>query len=242
MPADVRAYAFGDVHGRRDLLARLLDMIERDASQHPGKRKLVIGLGDYVDRGPDANGVLSLLCAESGDQQELIALRGNHEEVLLKFLEHPDRDGPLWIGLDGLSTLRSYGIHPSERALDFRRLRDELIYAMPPEHLSFLRGTVVSYRLGGYFFSHAGAREGVPLSAQSSHDLLWFRTPPDRVPAFECTVVHGHQPVRSPAVRGSTVNIDTGAYATGRLTCAVFDAAGYHFFSVTKDSEPVTPV
>jgi len=82
------------------------------------------------------------------------------------------------------------------------------------------------HREGGYLFVHAGIRPGVPLEQQSREDLLWIRK--DFLncrDAHPYVVVHGHTPSRLPEMLDNRIGIDTGAFATGRLTCAVFEGA-----------------
>jgi serine/threonine protein phosphatase 1 len=95
---------------------------------------------------------------------------------------------------------------------------------MPPSHLAFLNRLALSFTCGDFFFAHAGVRPGIPLDAQSPHDLLWIRD--DFLlceESFGKVVVHGHTPSQEPVIRPNRINIDTGAYATGRLTCAVLE-------------------
>ncbi|MCI0467535.1 MAG: serine/threonine protein phosphatase, partial [Beijerinckiaceae bacterium] len=92
--------------------------------------------------------------------------------------------------------------------------------AMPESHNLFLAGLQPSFTCGDYFFVHAGVRPGIPLASQNEEDLLWIRD--DFLlheKPFEKIIIHGHTPVMEPEVRRNRVNIDTGAYATGRLTC-----------------------
>ena len=110
-----------------------------------------------------------------------------------------------------------------QAAIAFRR-------ALPENHLGFLGSLVLSFNCGDYFFSHAGARPGIPLRQQYRQDLLWIR---DDFLLYEedfgKVVVHGHTPVMTPDIRPNRINIDTGAYATGRLTCLVLEGDKIRF-------------
>ena len=110
---------------------------------------------------------------------------------------------------------------------------DQLRAAMPAEHLKFLQSLKTSYSHGKYFLCHAGVRPGVPLDRQSDEDLLWIR---DEFLSskmnFGKIVVHGHTPVEAPEVLPNRINIDTGAFATGQLTCVVLDESGHRFLKV----------
>jgi serine/threonine protein phosphatase 1 len=162
----------------------------------------------------------------SGDiPGELVALRGNHEAMILQFLETPD-SLEMWRKNGGLETLHSYGVPVSEvmRGSGFERAREALKMAMPLAHLRFLNDTLPSATFGDYFFCHAGVRPGLPLEAQSHEDLLWIREEFLTYPGdFGKLVVHGHTPVTDAELRPNRINVDTGAFMTGHLSCLVLD-------------------
>ena len=216
-------YAIGDVHGRLDLLDPLIEQIRRDASADRGvDRPVLIFVGDYIDRGASSRGVLDRLTALRDEGAfELRALKGNHEEALLAFLDDPNF-GPNWCEHGGAQTLFSYGVTPPKLRSDTEgwvKVRDSLAEALPPEHLAFLGSLEMTAVYGDYVFVHAGLRPGVPLSAQREQDLLWIRN--DFINAstpFEKIVVHGHTPAEAAFMGDYRIGIDTGAYATGVLT------------------------
>lgn len=225
LPKGIRIYAVGDVHGRADLLKHVLARIDAHTAQNPVIRPVHLFIGDYIDRGPDSRDVLDLLIGTS-DNHEAVFLKGNHEAFLLDFLENPSVL-QTWGRNGGLETLMSYGLKPTLKAnasavqSDFA---DALGQALPKRHLDFLRNLASSFTCGDYFFAHAGVRPGVPLSAQREQDLLWIR---DEFllheKSFGKTIVHGHTPVREIDIRSNRINIDTGAYVTGRLSCLVIE-------------------
>jgi serine/threonine protein phosphatase 1 len=106
-------YAVGDVHGYASALRRLLDGIARDAeASRPDERPLLVFVGDYVDRGPDSRGVIDLILgAQASATFEVAALKGNHEDALIRFLDDPAYAAS-WIGAWGRETLVSYGVDP----------------------------------------------------------------------------------------------------------------------------------
>ncbi|HXW69899.1 MAG TPA: metallophosphoesterase family protein [Methylocella sp.] len=220
VPDGVRIYAVGDIHGRADLLKPMFVRIDADIAAHPVGRPIQVFLGDYIDRGQDSAAVLDLLI-ERGQSQEVICLRGNHELYLVEFLQNP-RIFNIWARYGGLPTLASYGLGsvlsaaPEEQAA----LAGDLAKAMPQSHGDFLASLDLSFSCGDFFFVHAGIRPNISLDRQTDEDLLWIR---DEFlmheEPFEKIIVHGHTPVREPDVRKNRINIDTGAYATGRLTC-----------------------
>lgn len=231
VPRGVRVYAFGDTHGCESLLRALADKITKDSLQKPVEKTIVIGLGDYIDRGPDSKGVIDALLEEDlfGDA-ERVFLKGNHEAFLLSFLKDPER-GSLWLEYGGREMLQSYGIKPpfSLSAVALKTCAAELAAALPETHLSFFNNLKLSHTIGDYFFVHAGARPDLALSEQSERDLLMIREPflTSKKP-FEKKIVHGHTPKPEPEILPNRMNLDTGAYLTGRLSAVALQGDGYY--------------
>jgi serine/threonine protein phosphatase 1 len=224
IPDGIRIYAIGDLHGRLDLLEEVLARIDADLATCPIARSIHVFLGDYIDRGPCSRQVLDRMIARSRTH-ETIGLRGNHEAMIFQFFETPDVLDQ-WRRFGGLETLISYGLVPSLRndPVERARLSVELERVLPREHRAFLLDLQSSFRCGDFLFVHAGIRPDVPLSRQREEDLLWIRD--DFLVHegdYEAVVVHGHSPVVLPDVRPNRINIDTGAYATGRLTCLALE-------------------
>jgi serine/threonine protein phosphatase 1 len=221
VPDGQRVYAIGDIHGRLDLLAELLDRIERDDRARAPARTILVLLGDLVDRGPDSAGVIRLARAlATADRFDLRLLMGNHEELLLLAVAGDVRAMRLLMREGGEATLRSFGIGQEEIAQggyhDLARLvRDRI----PPIDLDFVRAGEDLVTIGDYAFVHAGVRPGVPLEEQVPADLRWIRdTFLDSTRDHGKIVVHGHTPTASIEERPNRIGIDTGAYLTGRLS------------------------
>jgi serine/threonine protein phosphatase 1 len=230
VPEGTRIYAIGDVHGRLDLLESVLARIDTDMGRHPASNAIRIFLGDYIDRGPDSKRVLDRLvnCCVT---QPTICLMGNHEAFLREFLKDPDVL-TVWRHCGGLNTLLSYGLAPKIEtdAQDQQELASELERILPSSHREFLSGLKPWFTCGDFFFVHAGIRPGICLTEQSEDDLLWIRE--DFLSSedhFGKIVVHGHTPVAEPDVRPNRINIDTGAYSTGRLSCLVLESDTIRF-------------
>jgi serine/threonine protein phosphatase 1 len=224
MPAETRLYVIGDIHGRSDLLDKLLELIHRDLKQHGRRDSLTITLGDYVDRGPDSRGVLDRL-VRNPFPGHFIALRGNHELLFESFLDD-GASSEVWRQLGGLETLHSYGVPVSEVMVGkgAKEAARALKLAVPRTHRAFLASLKNSLCIDGYYFCHAGVRPSVPLERQSENDLLWIRDEFLKSENdFGKVVIHGHSPHEWPEVKRNRINIDTGAFATGRLTCLVID-------------------
>jgi serine/threonine protein phosphatase 1 len=225
-PAGSRLYAVGDIHGRADLLESLLGEIAADTARHPEAAKRLIFLGDYVDRGPASSAVIDLVLHDTPPGIEVVALMGNHEEMMLRFLEDI-AVGRTWMMNGGDATLRSYGVEPPSMFSGTSRLQQaqqEFAERLPARHLSFLEGLAISHTEGDYLFVHAGVRPGVPLDRQRSEDLLWIRDEfLDSDRDFGKLVVHGHSISLDPEFRPNRIGIDTGAYRSGQLTCLVLE-------------------
>lgn len=229
---NTRIYAIGDIHGRLDLLERAIAAVARDVDRH-GPAALTVTLGDYIDRGPASRGVIERLAA-SPFPTPYVALKGNHEALLEKFLSDP-LVGLHWRALGGLETLHSYGVPVGELRLgkNVEAAADGLRAALPEHHLNFLRSLKTSFSHGQYFLCHAGVRPGIALERQSEEDLLWIRDAfLSSTMNFGKIVVHGHTPIERPDVQPNRINIDTGAFATGQLTCVVLDEDGHRFLKV----------
>jgi serine/threonine protein phosphatase 1 len=220
-------FAIGDIHGRADLLDALHLEIDAALAQLGGPA-LEIYLGDYVDRGTRSAGVIERL-VRRGRVRRTIMLRGNHEALFQQAL-----DGALelreWARFGGLPTLESYGVHGThwQNGGDWlARLRARI----PVEHAMFLQSLSDSVLRGEYFFVHAGVRPGVPLRAQAPDDLYWIRRDfLDDQRDHGAVIVHGHTPTQEPDLRHNRINLDTGAFISGRLSCMRIDRDGARLF------------
>ncbi len=235
VPDGTRLYAVGDIHGRDDLLDRLLQSIEQDAAAAQDVRRVLVYLGDYVDRGLGSRQVIDRLLDPPLQGFETVHLLGNHEEAFLGFLEGM----PIafdWFKYGGLETLYSYDVPIPRRASgprDIEALRRLAVAAVPAAHVDFLRGCKLWHVEGDYAFVHAGIKPGVPLERQRPDDLLWIRDEflTSRADHGGKVVVHGHTICERPEIRPNRVNIDTGAYASGRLTCLVLEGTDRRFLT-----------
>jgi serine/threonine protein phosphatase 1 len=226
LPAGTRIYAIGDVHGRLDLLNELLSRIDADIALRPTNKAVHVFLGDYIDRGPLSRETIDRLI-QLGKTRECVFLKGNHELIALKCLS--DRGlFDQWMRLGGLETLVSYGITLAQLANSkpIVELQAAFHSALPQAHFGFFRDLQLSYECGDFFFVHAGVKPGVELSRQMENDLLWIRDEfLSSQDDFGKIIIHGHTPTRAIEVGPNRINIDTGAFATGRLTCLVMEEA-----------------
>jgi serine/threonine protein phosphatase 1 len=191
---------------------------------------VVVFLGDYVDRGPDSRRVVDRLIEGPPPGFQWVCLRGNHEDSMVRFLDD-DAVAQSWLRNGGLETIQCYAGH-AEAGDGLDALRDAFRRAVPRRHLEYLAALPVSHVEGRYLFVHAGLRPGVPLEAQSERDMMWIRDDfllSDR--PFGRIVVHGHSIRPDPEIRPNRIGIDTGAYATGRLTALVLEGRRRGFLS-----------
>ncbi len=225
-----RIYAIGDVHGRLDLLEQMISEIRVDMKERPVAGALTVTLGDYIDRGPHSRGVIDRL-VRNPFPTPYVPLKGNHEALFEDFLGQP-ATADQWRHLGGLETLHSYGVPVSMamRGKGYEQTADQLRAAVPEAHFRFIASLKVSASFRRYFLCHAGVRPGIPLERQSVDDLLWIR---DEFLTsgedFGKRIVHGHTPNEWPEVLPNRINIDTGAFATGRLTCVVLEGERHRF-------------
>lgn len=237
LPADLRIYAVGDVHGRLDLLSLLLSRIDADTARRPAGKLLHVFLGDYIDRGPASRETIDRLI-EHGEKNQSIFLKGNHELIATRCLS--DRGlFDQWMRLGGLETLMSYGValEPLINGKQIAEVQAAFHDALPQSHFRFFRDLKPSYVCGDFFFAHAGVKPNVELSSQKESDLLWIREEfLSSDEDFGKIIVHGHTPTREIEVRPNRINIDTGAFATGRLTCLVIEDASLSVIDTSPES------
>ncbi len=214
-------YALSDIHGCHDEMVEAERRIVVDARNLPG-RKLLMCLGDYVDRGPRSGDVLAHLSAPPPEGFDRYALCGNHDDVFLRFLDDPETNSH-WLEFGALPTLASYGVDARhllfDLGYDVRQLRDVILNAMPPTHVDLLRSLAVAVSFGSTLFVHAGIKPGIPLSDQTDEDLMWIREPfLSEGPQLPLLVVHGHTPHSHPTFGLGRIGIDTAVSMGGSLT------------------------
>jgi serine/threonine protein phosphatase 1 len=226
LPADQRVYCIGDIHGRGDLLQQLHGMILADAADFQG-RKTAVYLGDYIDRGEQSRQVIDRLLDEPLKGFDSVYLRGNHEQAMLDFMSDP-KAVINWLRFGGRETLTSYGIKLAHipRLRDVIPLAEQLERALPESHREFLNSCESSWRCGSYYFVHAGIRPGVALERQVIEDQLWIREKfLSSRDDHGAVVVHGHSISTTVEMKPNRIGIDTGAFATGVLTCLVLEGS-----------------
>ena len=149
-----RTIAIGDIHGCLDALNALLDAIQ------PTRDDTIVTVGDYVDRGPDSNGVLERLL-QLEQTTHLIPLMGNHEEMLNAVLER-QMEPYSWLNHGGVETMDSYGFAGD-------------LACVPKSHRDFLKRMEDFYENDTHFIVHANYDPGLPFAEQPSDLLRWVK-------------------------------------------------------------------
>lgn len=233
IPDRQRVYAIGDIHGRLDLLEVLLARIEEDDAARGAADTLMILLGDLVDRGPDSAGVVECAMRLRSRGRHVRFLKGNHEEVLLRAVHGDAKSTKFLIRIGGRATLASYGITDDEyNTLEYEDLTALLAARVPAEHVAFLESFEDLIEVGDYAFVHAGIRPGVDLEQQRPSDLRWIRDDFLNHQGMHArVVVHGHSITEEVERLPNRIGIDTGAFASGRLSAVGLEADQCWFLS-----------
>ena len=224
IPAGRRVYCIGDIHGRADLLLQLHAMILSDTAGYEGRR-IVVYLGDYIDRGQQSRQVIELLLEQSLPGFESVFLLGNHEHSMLGFIDSPQVYAG-WLSFGGRETLNSYGIPVAYIPTigEVPQLAEHLDRNLPDTHRAFIQNCASEWRCGSYYFVHAGIRPGVALDSQTLEDQLWIRDEfLSSTMNHGAIVVHGHSISTQAELLPNRIGIDTGAFMSGVLTCLVLE-------------------
>ena len=236
VPEGERIYAIGDVHGRLDLLDRLLAAIDADHAARPAAQRTLIFLGDLIDRGPESAGVVERVRERLAAGGARLIL-GNHEEVFAAAARGDSKATRALYRMDGEATMLSYGLSQDEiEKGSFDDLARLLATRVPTAHVALMEGAEDLIRIGDYVFVHAGIDHRRALEEQSTRDLRWVREPFLSHPGNpEFVVVHGHTPVPEIENKPYRVGIDTGAFASGVLS-AVGLEGGSRWFLDTREA------
>ena len=220
IPDGRRVYAIGDIHGRDDLFAALIDLIRADNAARAPARVTLILLGDLVDRGPQSAEVVERALRLRDEFEDSRLLVGNHEECFLAALTGDVQRVRYFMRIGGDATVESYWNDelPLSEAT-FEEVAERLPAMVPVSHVEFLGGGEDVIEIGDYVFVHAGIRPGVALEKQALSDLRWIREDflaDDR--DHGAMVVHGHTIQDDVDEWPNRIGIDTGAYLGGPLT------------------------
>jgi serine/threonine protein phosphatase 1 len=223
----MKTFVIGDVHGRRAQLSALLKMLPRNEAADT-----LIFLGDFIDRGPDAPGVVTdVIELQRANPSRVITLRGNHEQMLLDFVE----DGlPLWLAPQsgGERTYQQYtGMTPAwKKEGELEKSREQFLKLFPSEHLEFLKSLQLFYEDDYALYVHAGLDQGKHPCETDEYSLLWSRDMDFYKNYRGKPCLFGHTPTAFLPLRGrlgrhgiyifhSAIGIDTGYNYHSPLSC-----------------------
>lgn len=237
IPDGQRVYCIGDIHGCADLLLELQTRVMQDASGYRGN-KTIVYLGDYIDRGDDSKQVIDILLSQPQADIHSVYLKGNHEQAMLDFMIDPQATVS-WLAYGGRETLNSYGIAvghiPTKRELPL--LAEKLHRQLPDSHKLFLQDGLLSWQCGSYYFVHAGIRPGVALEKQRPEDQMWIRGEfLQSNKNHGAIIVHGHSITMEVELLSNRIGIDTGAFATGILSCLVLEGNEQRLLQTSADT------
>lgn len=237
LPAGHRIYAIGDIHGRLDLFEQLIQLIRRDTEARPGAVTHLIILGDFINRGPSSKALIEIF-KRAADWPNLVVLRGNHEDALIQAAHGNRQAMTFWIKHGGRSTLKSFGADVPRSFSEPDEIQRLIERFIPVATIMWLASRPLDFRLGDYYFVHAGIQPGVALDQQTMSDKLWIREPFLSSEADHgVIVVHGHS--AEPAgvqLRPNRIGVDTGAWTTGDLSAVGLE--GDQRWSLTARGAP----
>jgi serine/threonine protein phosphatase 1 len=210
-----KIFAIGDIHGCLGKLEALMQNIDANP-----QNDTLIFIGDYIDRGKSSREVVDYIILLKSEYKKVVCLLGNHEYMLIRYLEGLDED--MYLENGGIATLHSYGIRLSD---DPEKRKAKI----PREHREFFESLLPYYETRNYIFVHAGLKPGLPLRQQTMSDLLWIRHEfVDTEDDFGKMVVFGHTPLNYPLIMPNKIGIDTGAIYGGKLTCVELPSVKIH--------------
>lgn len=236
IPEGRRVYAIGDIHGRNDLLNKMIEMIIADDGERGDAQSEIIFLGDLIDRGPDSNGVIETAMQLRQKLRDVRFLMGNHEEVYLKAAEGNKKATKFFNRIGGKETILSYDITIKEYLeLDNAELAERIPDLFPSEHIDFIKTFEDQIIIGDYAFVHAGIRPGVPLSEQEPNDMRWIREEflSSKDP-HEKVIIYGHTINDDVVEKGNRIGIDTGAYYTEKLTAIGLEGSEHWYLDTAE--------
>lgn len=230
-----RIYAIGDIHGRDDLFADLIDRIAGDDAERGPALTTIIALGDLIDRGPNSCQVIERALLLKRQHADFRVIMGNHEQILLEALQGDRASLRCLTRMGGDATLESYGLNIDQyNKMTFDELQRLLPSLVPLSHFDFLNGSKANIIIDDYMFVHAGVRPGVALEAQADNDLRWIRGEFIASQRYHGKViVHGHNASTVPENLPNRIGVDTCGYATGVLTAVGLEGHSRWFLSTT---------
>ena len=220
---DQPLFVVGDIHGEMDLMEAMLERIDEAIGKIQLKNPLLVFVGDLIDRGPHSKDVLLRLMELTTEfPDNVVSLLGNHEQMLLDFIDAPIARHARWMRNGGVQTCESFGLKVPAEIGDPLIVADALMEAMGDELLDWLRVRPLMHRSGNITCVHAAADPNKSMEKQSDRVLIWGH--PEFLSSIRKDgqwVAHGHTVFDLPMIGDTRISVDTGANAAGILTCAV---------------------
>ena len=222
----MNVFAIGDIHGCLKQLVSLQDKIFNH-SKYRKDQDLLLYLGDYIDRGRHPKDVINHILQLQKEGVKSVFLKGNHEQFMIDYLFNKINNLSNWIMNGADQTFKSYDIEVAEFIKDgfednnIDKLRDIFLSKLTKEHVYFFKNLKLTYTMGDYLFVHAGINPEKSLSKQNKMDFLWSRSDQffDKNFKFEKIIVHGHSPEKEVVNFPYRINVDTGSFFSGKLSC-----------------------
>ncbi|MEM1272751.1 MAG: metallophosphoesterase [Pseudomonadota bacterium] len=225
-----QTYIVGDVHGRIDLLERLLDRIDTHIGQVEANSPDLVFVGNYIDHGQNSAETLQRLLSLTQEFPEnVICLLGNHERMLLDFLADPALRGARWLRDGANATLRSFGVDvPAEFGPEtYENLATAMRSAMSSNVIDWIDARPMTWHSRNLWAVHAAADPQHPMTAQSSRVLLWGHPEFDVIARNDgIWIAHGHKCVVAPVAANGRISLNTRAWETHRLSAAAISPEG----------------
>ncbi len=223
-------YAIGDIHGCYDQLRALMSKMDARANGDEAR----VFLGDTIDRGPDSARVLeTLFTLQTAQSDNVEVIMGNHERMMLDFIDDPSGRGARWLIHGGVETMNSFGVSGVKTVLDAEDaldLADRFEAALPTGMQDWLRRRPLQWQNGNMYCVHASMNPAKSVAEQSESALLWGHPEFLSVPRDDgLSIVHGHNIVSEPTVCDGRISIDTGAYQGGKLTAVLISYGSFEF-------------
>ena len=214
-----RTVVIGDIHGCLDSLNNLLELILPKADT-------LIFLGDYVNRGPDSQGVVERLLALQKHHPRLITLKGNHDFMFQQYFD--GQESSLFLRVGGKETLASYGILHSV---------SEPLPLLPATHIQFFRNLPLFFEDQHALYVHAGLEPNRHITLQRPQWCLWAREKFINA-SFQLgkPIIFGHTVFPRPYILDDKIGIDTGAVYGGQLTALILPDMEYISVSGEKNA------
>jgi serine/threonine protein phosphatase 1 len=212
-----KKWVIPDIHGNSNTLQALIE-----EQIKPTRNDTIYFLGDYIDRGPNAKGVIDYIISLQEDDYKIKALRGNHEDYLLRTYDnetvqknflgitYQNKLKKEWFRYGGKATLESFGISD--------------VHDIPSKYIDWIRSLGYYYMLDSFILVHAGMNFGMEDPYADKHSMLWIKEyKVDRVKTGNRKLVHGHVPVSLEFIellrtsdKFDFIDIDNGIYITDK--------------------------